>query len=60
MAMVIRLEPGGSSVVERVGLSLECAKELAAGLAEVGEPPGCCWCVGLEEEQEGMREEAGA
>jgi hypothetical protein len=56
MAMVIRLEPGGSSVVEKAGLSLERAKELAARLAEVGEPPGCCWCVGLEEEDD---EEAG-
>ena len=60
MAMVIRLEPGGSSAVERAGLSIERAKELAAGLAEVGEPPGCCWCVGLEEEEDNEEEAKGA
>jgi hypothetical protein len=53
---VIRLEPGGSSAVEKVGLSLERAKELAACLAEAGEPPGCCWCVGLEEEEDDEEE----
>ncbi len=29
MARVIRLDPGGSSKVEKIGLSLEQAKELA-------------------------------
>jgi hypothetical protein len=52
MAMVIRLQPGGSSMVEATKLSMQEAKELAARLAEVGDPPGCCWCVGVEEEEE--------
>jgi hypothetical protein len=52
VAKVIRLEPGGYSAVEEVGLSIEHAKGLAARLAEAGEPPGCCWCVGVEEEKD--------
>ena len=52
MAMVIRLQTGGSSLVEATRLSMQEAKELAACLAEVGDPPGCCWCVGVEEEEE--------
>lgn len=52
MARVIRLDSGGSSTVEEIGLSLEHAKELAARLTEAGEPPGCSWCVGLDEEEE--------
>ena len=52
MASVIRFNPGGSTTVEKIGLSLEQAKELAARLREVGEPPGCAWCVGLDEEDE--------
>ena len=52
MARVIRLYPGGSSTVEKIGLSLEQAKELAARLAAVREPPGCSWCVGLDDEEE--------
>ncbi len=51
MARVIRLDPGGSSTVEKIGLSLEQAKELAARLAEVREPPGCSWCVGLDDDE---------
>jgi hypothetical protein len=39
-------------MVEKVGLTLEQAKELAARLRAEGEPPGCVWCVGLEEEEE--------
>jgi hypothetical protein len=39
-------------MVEKVGLTLEQAKELAARLRAEGEPPGCAWCVGLEEEEE--------
>ena len=31
---------------------MEEAKELAARLAEAGNPPGCSWCVGLEEEED--------
>ena len=52
MASVIRLNPGGSTTMERIGLTLEQAKELAARLREVGEPPRCAWCVGLDEEDE--------
>jgi hypothetical protein len=49
MAKVIRLEPGGYSVVEAAKLSMREAKELAARLVKAGDPPGCSWCVGLEE-----------
>ena len=52
MAKVIRLDPGGSYMEEEVGLSIAQAKELAARRAAVGEPPGCCWCVGVEEGEE--------
>ena len=52
MAMVIRLDSSGSSIVEEAELSFERAKELAARLTEVGEPRGCSWCVGLDEEEE--------
>ncbi len=52
MARVIRLDSGGSSTVEKIGLSLEQAKELAARLAAAGEPSGCSWCVGLDDEEE--------
>ncbi len=52
MAKVIRFDPGGSKVEHSSGLSIEQAKELAAHLAAVGEPPGCCWCVGLDEDEE--------
>ncbi len=51
MASVIRLNPGGSTTVEKIGLSLEQAKELAARLMEAGEPPGCAWCIGSDEEE---------
>ncbi len=49
MAKVVRLGPGGEATVEESGLSVEQAKRLAARLAAVGEPPGYCWCVGLDE-----------
>jgi hypothetical protein len=52
VASVIRLNSGGSSTMERMGLSLEQAKEVAARLREAGEPPGCAWCVRLDEENE--------
>ena len=52
MASVIRLNPGGSTTMERIGLTLEQAKELAAHLRAEGEPPGCAWCVGLDGEEE--------
>ncbi len=38
--------------MERMGLSLEQAKEVAAHLREAGEPPGCAWCVTLDEKEE--------
>jgi hypothetical protein len=52
MASVIRINAGGSTTMEKIGLSLEQARELAARLREAGEPPGCAWCVGLDEEEE--------
>jgi len=52
MASVIRLNPGGSTTMEKIGLTLEQAKELATRLREAGEPAGCAWCVGLDEEEE--------
>jgi hypothetical protein len=52
MAMVLRLDSSGSSTVEKAGLSFELAKELAVRFAEVGEPSGCAWCVGLDEGEE--------
>ncbi len=51
MASVIRLNPGGGSTIEKIALTLEQAKELAARLTEASEPPGCCWCVGPDEEE---------
>ena len=52
MASVIRLNAGGSTTIDKIGLTVEQAKEFAARLREVGEPPGCAWCVGLDEEDE--------
>jgi hypothetical protein len=52
MASVIRLNAGGSTAIEKIGLTVEQARELAARLGETGEPPGCAWCVGLDEEEE--------
>jgi hypothetical protein len=52
VASVIRLNSGGSTTIEKIGLSLEHAKEVAARLREAGEPPGCAWCVRLDEEDE--------
>ena len=49
MAKVIRFGSGGGAAVEESGLSVEQAKRLAAHLAAVSEPPGYCWCVGLDE-----------
>jgi hypothetical protein len=46
MASVIRLDPGGSSVVVASKLTLEEAKETAVRLMKEGDPPGCSWCVG--------------
>jgi hypothetical protein len=52
MASVIRLNGGGSTTIEKVGSTLEQAKELAARFREAGEPRGCAWCVELDEEEE--------
>jgi hypothetical protein len=52
MASVIRLNPGGSTTMEKIGLTLEQAKGLATRLREAGEPAGCAWRVGLDEEEE--------
>lgn len=52
MASVIRLNPGGGTSIEKSGLTLEQAKELAARLTEVGESPGCSWCVETDAEDE--------
>jgi hypothetical protein len=51
MAKVVRFGPGGETTVEESELSVEQAKGLAAHLAAVGEPPGYCWCVGLDAEE---------
>jgi hypothetical protein len=58
LAKVIRLRSGGSSIVEDDELSFEQAKALAAHLASVGEPPGCCWCVAMDEGPDEDEEEA--
>ncbi len=52
MASVIRLNSDGSTTIEKIGLTLEQAKELAARLREGGVPLGCAWCVALEKEEE--------
>ena len=52
MASVIRLNSGGSTTMEKIGLSLEQAKELATRLWEAGEPLGCAWCARLDEMEE--------
>ena len=52
MATVIRLGHGGGATVEQSELTIEQAKSLATRLAAVGEPAGCCWCVGLWDEEE--------
>jgi hypothetical protein len=51
MAKVIRLEHGGGAVVVERELTIEQAQSLAERLAAVGEPAGCCWCVGLWDEE---------
>jgi len=52
MASVFRLNPGGGSTIEKIGLTVEEAKELAARLAEAGQPPGCAWCVGMDDAED--------
>ena len=52
VASVIRLNSGGSTAIEKMGLSVEQAKELTMHLWEAGEPAGCAWCVRLDENEE--------
>ena len=52
MAKVLRLCSGGGVVVEDSGLSIEQARSLARHLTRVGNPAGCCWCVGGWDEEE--------
>jgi hypothetical protein len=52
MVMVLRLCPGGGVVVEDSELTIEQAQSLAAHLRSVGQPAGCCWCVGVWDEEE--------
>ncbi len=52
MAQVLRLCTGGGVVVEDSGLTIEQAQSLATHLTSVGEPAGCCWCVGVWEQAE--------
>lgn len=51
MASVIRLSYGGGTNVEQSGLTVEQAQSVAARLSAAGEPVGCCWCVGLWDEE---------
>jgi hypothetical protein len=38
--------------VEESHLTIEQARRSAKNLAAVGEPAGCCWCVGLWDDEE--------
>ena len=58
MAYVIRLEPGGSSAIVAAKLSIAQANEMATHLKEIGDPPGCCWCVGVWDEEEAYAKES--
>ena len=51
MPKVIRFDPGAGYVVEQSGLSFEQAQSLARSLKAAGEPAGCCWCVGLWDDE---------
>jgi len=55
MASVLRVSHGGGAAVEESHLTTEQAQSIARSLSAIGEPVGCCWCVGLwdaEEEEE--------
>jgi hypothetical protein len=52
MAKVLRLCLGEGFIIKESGLTIEQAQSLTQDLASVGEPAGCCWCVGLWEEEE--------
>jgi hypothetical protein len=60
MASVIHISYGGGAAVEESHLTIARARGMARNLAAVGEPVGCCWCVGLwdllEEEEEDASE----
>jgi hypothetical protein len=51
MAKVLRLCCGGGVVVEDSGLTIEQAQSLATHRTKVGEPAGCCWCVGVWDDE---------
>jgi hypothetical protein len=51
MAKVLRLCSGGGVVMEDSGLTIEQARSLATHLTNVGEPAGCCWCVGIWDDE---------
>ena len=53
MASVIRVSHGGGAAVEESHLTVDQARSAALRLATTGEPAGCCWCIGLwDDEQE--------
>jgi hypothetical protein len=52
MASVIRVSHGGGSALEQSHLTVDQARSAARSLATAGEPAGCCWCVGMWDEQE--------
>lgn len=59
MVSVICIGRGGGAAVEESHLTIDQARGMARSLASVGEPAGCCWCVGLwdlEEEEENASE----
>ena len=60
MASVIRVSHGGGAAVEESRLTIDQAQSMAKSRATVGEPAGCCWCVGLwdVEEEEGEASES--
>ena len=59
MASVIRFGPGGGAAVEESHLTIEQAQSMARTQAAVGKPAGCCWCVGMwDEEEEGVADES--
>jgi hypothetical protein len=54
MASVIRVSRGGGCAVEESHLTIEQAGSVARRLAEAWEQAGCCWGIGLwDDEEEG-------
>jgi hypothetical protein len=39
-------------------LGIDEAKEMATYLKEIGDPAGCCWCVGVWDEEEAYTKES--